>query len=244
MKMRGLIVFGLTLGLVMASVGIAMADFSQVSRSTTTAEAVITAGPTGTMSVEVRDLDGTTVTTQVNWDSSAIVPGTTKWLCATQLLYVTCDYTGGGIQIYTDNTADDAAPKWDGVGDPKNLLRYETGLSTSTAGLPMCWRTPFGLLDPAADETLIEETGDHHLVDPASPLYYCWLWMADRGAGGFVDGGDYVTIWRKDQGCQHAEYTWDLSCPLKYVYIGANFADAMALTTYRTTTLRLELYSL
>ena len=201
--------------------------------------------PTGGITVTVVDLSGNPTDDKIMWDGPSITPGATKWLCAETLLKVECDYTGtGAIQIYTDNKEADANPQWNGTGDPKNLLRYETGISTSSVGIPLCWRVWNGLLDPYNNNDIVIVETDGHLHPPDTPFWYTWLWMADRGASGFVDGDDYVKIWEKGIGMQGAEATWyDWGNPPLFIYIGANFTDAMAQKTYKTSTLRLELFT-
>jgi hypothetical protein len=247
MKKKGLLIFCLTLGLVMASVGIAAA-FTQVEEVTTEAVAVISAAPTGTMTVDILDLLGVSGPSQITWVDADITPGSTKWLCANEILYASCTYTGaGGIQIYTDNTAGDAIPKWDGIGDPKNLLKYDAPTSTSTAGLPMCWRVPFALLADGERDIYEKEDplppNEWHLTSDLASTYWCWMRMTDRGVGGFEEASTLQNVWVQGSGRQEAEYTFSPFCS-DYIYIGANFSDAAAASTYRTTTLRLELYSL
>ncbi len=182
---------------------------------------------------------------KITWDSASIIPGTTKWLCAKTLLKVECDYTGGAIQIYTDNTAADAIPEWTGSGDPKNLLKDEG--ATSIVGLPLCWRVWGKLLDDSPDDLIIVQVnGD--ICSLSSIGWQTWFWMKDRGSDDFIDGDNWITNWKESVGIQVSFWQWvdwwgDTPSPF-YIYIGANFTDAMALSTYKTSTLRLELFTL
>jgi len=257
MKTRTLVVFGLAIGIVVACLGVATAAFNPVKKSTMTAQIAFTAVPSGTMTVALKKVSDNSAATQLSW--SDVTPAVTAWKAANEYIEVTNTYnqTGWGIQIYTDNCATDADPRFYIVNpttvNPCGLIATDDKKST----LPLAWRI---MGDTTSYARLgIREVSDpvvpdkHHLESTDLPGvgYYPWLWMKDfktpsipsQYTDGFVNGEDYVTIWNEN-GVHHAEGPLDYyaSPSPNYVYIGARFTTATTPRTYRTSKLTVELF--
>lgn len=258
MKTRTLVVFGLAMGMVVACLGVASAAFSTVDKKTLAGGIVFTEGPTGTMTVALKKISDNSAATQLSW--SDVTPAVTEWKAADQYIEVTNTYnkTGWGIQIYTDNCAADAVPRFYIVNpttvNPCGLIATDDKKSV----LPLAWRiigdtTSYAHLN-------IREVSDpvvpdkHHLQStdfPEAKIYYPWLWMKDfktpsilaQYTDGFVNGEDYVTTWNGN-GVHHAEGPLDyyVSPSPNYVYIGARFTTATTPRTYSTNKLTVELF--
>lgn len=258
MKTRTLVVFGLAMGMVVASLGIAAAAPTSVSKSTMTAQVQFTAGPTGSMTVALKKITDNSAATELSW--TGVTPAVTAWKAADQYIEVTNTYnrTGWGIQIYTNNCASDANPQFYIVNpttvNPCGLIATDNKKSV----LPLAWRT-MGDTTTYAHLGIREvsdpvEPNKHHLQStdfPESVIYYPWVWMKDAKTPsipeqytlGFVPGEDYVTIWNEN-GVHHAEGPLDYyaSPSPNYVYIGARFTTATTPRTYKTNKLTVELF--
>jgi len=258
MKMKTLVIFGLAMGMVVACFGIATAAFTTVKKSTVTAQIAFTAAPSGTMTVALKKVSDGSPATELSW--TGVTPVVTAWKAADQYIEVTNTYNGigWGIQIYTDNCAADADPRFYIVNpttvNPCGLIAIDDKKST----LPLAWRI---IGDTTSYAHLgIREVSDpvvpdkHHLQStdfPEAMIYYPWLWMKDaktpsipsQYTDGFVNGEDYVTTWNGN-GVHHAEGPLDYyaSPSPNYVYIGSRFTTATTPRTYRTSKLTVELF--
>ena len=250
MKMRTLVVFGLAMGMVVACLGIAMAEFNNVTTVPMTAEIEFTASPSGEMTVALKNISNDNVVTEISW--TGVTLGVTEWKAADQYIEVTNTYnaTGWGIQIYTDNL-----PSGTTEYNPAGLIATDDEKSV----LPLTWRIMGEKVISGSDELDIQEVKDlvepdkHHLQPDkyAGDVYYPWLWMKDASTPeipelyttAFVNGEDYVTIW-KENGVHHAEGPLDYyaSPSPNYVYIGARFTTATTPRTYETNKLTVELF--
>jgi len=257
MRTRTLVVFGLAIGMVVACLGIATAGFSSVDTETLAGEVEFTALPTGGMTVALKNISDNNPAAQLSW--TGVTLGETEWKAADQYIEVACDYngTGWGIQIYTDNCATGANPQFYIVDpttvNPAGLVAIDNRKSV----LPLAWRimgdtttlTHLGIQEVPD----LVEPNMHHLesTDIPGEGYYPWLWMQDaktpeipeKYTAAFVNGEDYVTIWRENE-VHHAEGPGDYyaSPSPNYVYIGARFTTATTPRTYRTSKLTLELF--
>jgi len=257
MKIRTLVVFGLAMGMVIACLGIAGAQFNTVSKETVAGGVVFTEVPSGEMSVALKNISDNSSATELSW--SDVTAAVTEWKAANQYIEVTNDYnrTGWGIQIYTDNCAGDANPRFYIVNpssvNPAGLLATDNKKDV----LPLAWRmmgdtTTYAHLGIQEVPDLLEPD-KHHLESTDLPGlgYYPWLWMKDAETpeipelytAAFVNGEDYVTIWNEN-GVHHAEGPLDYytSPSPNYVYIGARFTTATTPRTYRTSKLTVELF--
>jgi len=256
MKTRSLVIFGLAIGMVVACFGVATAAFTTVKKSTVTAQ-ILFAGPgSGTMTVALKKVSDGSAAAELSW--TGVTPGATAWKAADQYIEVTNTYngTGWGIQIYTDNCAADADPRFYIVEpssvNPAGLLATDNKKDV----LPLAWRI---MGDTTTQAYLgIREVSDpvvpdkHHLESTTGASgYYPWLWMKDaktpsilsQYTTAFVNGEDYVTVW-SENGVHHAEGPLDYyaSPSPNYVYIGARFTTATTPRTYKTSKLTVELF--
>lgn len=232
MKKKGLLVFCLTLGLVMANVGIAMA-FTHDNSALNTAEVVVGGTEEADMTVTIKNVSNNAVVTQIGW--TGIMVGSSGWEVADQYIQIdaTSTYAGYGIQIYTNNTstaAPVANPVFTGSGSPAGLV----GVTDTAIALPMAWH--------AEDDVTTWGTSPEDPVFNGATFDNGYLWQPDIAEGTFVNGDDYVTIWNSGG----IRYSYDpgarssASSPI-VVYLGADFTSA-SVQTYRSSTITLEQY--
>jgi len=215
------------------------ADFQSQSISTFTAEATVTGGQLA-MSVEIRNRSDDNLATSLTWNVAA----GSGWTLANQyiLLHSTLTVSGGGIRIYTDNAADDANPKFGGSFEENNGAGL-IDTTTNTIVLPLAWLI--------RDEKETEQDP----VNPGDPNSNpSWFYFKDKSQSDFWEKGtpakkDYSTVAKAGYGGRMIHYAQGLdnygtsiSSP-DYIYIASNFVNAIGGRTYRTTTLRIELYS-
>jgi len=202
---------------------------------------------TGSMGITVkkRNNDSVVIGSSLTWTS----PTLGKWMAADEYIQVNNDYfdyvsstTAGtlwGIQIYTDNKAANASPKYTGLGDPVGLVNA----STTTQTLPLAWR----VVDfTTTSVNNIQQGGSGYPAgriwdSDIGPQYPCFLWMMDKSSSTFVNSADYQTVWDK-RGIQHAEATWGGALSPNYIYIAADFINAKTPATYTTGKLTVELF--
>ena len=205
------------------------ATFQSRSISTFTAQATVTGGQLA-MSVEIRDRDNDNLATSLTWN---VVAGS-GWTLANQyiLLHSTLTVSGGGIRIYTDNAANDANPRFGGsFGEIYGAGLIDT--TTNTAVLPLAWL----IRDNRGDPT------------PGDPNYDpLWFYFKDKSQTNFwsnADTKDYSTVAKAGYGIHYAQGpgNYGSSTSPDYIYIESDFKNAVGGRTYRTTTLRIELFS-
>lgn len=226
-KVKKVIYLSLVLTSMIAS--LSLAQFYSRSISTITAEAKVTGGQLA-MSIEIRRRTDNVVVSSITWHLAA---GTTQWALAEQyiLLHSTLTQSGGGIRIYTDNAAADANPKYGGTfGEGNGAGLIDT--STNTVFLPMAWLIKDDVGDPA--------TGDPQTNSN-------WFYFKDKSQTNFWTSTtkDYSRVALAGFGYHYAqdEHNYGAMSSPNPIYIEANFLNAVGGRTYRTTTLRIELYS-
>ena len=222
--------------------GAAVAQTS-VSSNTFTAVAASTSAGSVALSIQIQNLTGET-TSQIWWDNSAITPGSTQWRRADAciVLYSNITSSAGAVQIYTDNTAADANPKFVAAGgniDPAGIV----DTSSASAALPMCWR----MTDTSTTTLTIKQTADnqHLYSQELDPGFYCFFFMRDKGSSSITMGDAYLTMKQAFSGMHYSDgntynnWSQNMLAP-NYIYLGANFSTAKPGKTYRTSTLRIE----
>lgn len=222
--------------------------------STFTAQAV-TSGGSISMSAS---LNGSG--TQLSF--TGITIGTTKWKAADNyiVMHSTITNSAGGIQIYTDNTASDAPARFTGdvtLLNPAGLVDS----SNTTSTLPMCWRV-VDITTSTASNTIMQGCNapnssgvmtwypDRLYSNLLGVRYPCFIWMKDRQTRtiadttitAFANGDDYVTVKDAIGGIQHAEATRAKVSSPDYIYVGADFTNALGGRTYQAN-VRLEVFS-
>lgn len=213
-------------------VGFVSAAFQSMGISTITAEANVTGGEVA-MSIEVRRRDNNTVVSSITWSAAA----GTGWTLAEQyiLLHSTLTQSGGGIRIYTDNAASDANPQYGGTfGEINGAGLIST--STNTAVIPIAWTIKDDLGDPSA-------VGDPN-------IYTNWFYFKDKSQTNFWqttpnDTKDYSTVGKAGYGYhyQQGPQNYGFMSSPNYIYVEADFSNATGGWIYRTTTLRIELFT-
>jgi hypothetical protein len=165
------------------------------------------------------------------------------------------DFSGWGVQIYTDNCAADADPQFYILNpssyNPAGLVR----VADRQKPLKMCWRITDSLIPNTAGDLAIAEKQSGLVISLYNPGlgdgYSCYLWMKDRktpaltseNSTAFADGEDYVTALDSTRGFQHAEGTWSSGpSTTKYIYLGARFTDAVTPAVYKSGKLAVEFF--
>lgn len=182
---------------------------------------------------------------QVTWTGATPASG---WKLADQYiqLSVDADTTLWGVQMYTDNRAVDANPRYvvNGSSNPAGLVN----LNAPTATIPLAWSIkaatgPVANVTPSrADPT---NSGD--------PNSFQWIFMKDaqtpsipsQNTTAFQNGQIDVTV-RNNFGIHYGQNPLDVGAENSpnYLFLQANFGQALAQQTYRTSKLILEFYSL
>ena len=231
---------------------------SSITRSTYTASISITTGGTVTFSALLKNISDGSAATSITW--SGVSVGSTKWKQSDVYLelHTTTTLVGSALQIYTDNTAADASPKYLGQPsqrDPSGLVGSSTTVyvpTLSSTSLSMCWRVQPSTTQAA--QTINQGTAGfpYRLWETTGGSGFpCYIWMKDKATvnitgsntTNFVNGDDYDIVVDSVRGIQQAEYTWLAATSPCYIYFGANFTSAVSPAKYSTTTLRLEAFN-
>jgi len=180
--------------------------------------------------------------TAINWTGVTIPAG---YVLAADYIQLDSTITAvtGGIEIYTDNTAADANPHYNGVISP--TTQTPAGLvdtTTPTTKLPTAWSIKATLGAPVADNP-----------NAGGPNSSQWLFHEDRAqvavpsqsAAAFVDGDPYITV-KNAIGIHFGQLVTEFGAAPSpnYIYTEANFGSAVTPRTYQTSTLRLEAFTL
>ncbi len=190
----------------------------------------------------------------------------TKWVASDQYIQVDFDpgsipdLTSGnfvpwGLQIYTNNTAAAANPRYTGAGatNPAGLVDS----TNTTKRLPMCWR----VVDKTTDTLNIIQGSDNKLysgqLGGQASQFPCFQWLKDSSTPNipaentlaYLDGEDAVTFWDHDgihfsDGPKNWGVNWGATKSPLYIYLGADFSSAVTPRTYRTSMLTLEFFTL
>lgn len=263
---KSLILMGLVVGLMVATVGLTLAGITSISTKPLTATIAFTEAGAATMSVELQNVDPANPgsPSKITWGMTTYPSGhpvkaSDGWKYADQLvvLAVTSTVSGWGVQIYTDNTSETASPKYVGSAlDPMGLVQGD-GL----VNLLMCWK----ITDDKWTTATPPELGGPGPTDPdqrpdpaeANSYYFHnnYLWFKDKATVDnpatpvtnetFVDGEDYITVVNalgiKYGGAPEEREGGTGAGNPNYIYFGADFSRATTPNTYATT-LTLELY--
>lgn len=216
--------------------------------------------------VTLKNISDNVATSTITWKNVSLPK---SWVLADQYIQVDLDpdTTPWGLQIYTDNTASDASPKFTSAVTAGTVGSNPAGLvdmTTTTKVLAMAWSIK------AATSTIVVGTNTYTipplaanpnnnglLGNPTDPNAFQWLFMQDRGTpsiplantSAFSDGNSFVAV-KNNLGIhfvQGSTTTLDSSqfgaanSP-NYIYLESDFDNAVTPRTYKTTTLRLEFY--
>ena len=204
--------------------------------------------------VSLKNRSNDAAATQITWNQSVPhlpVPG--GWAAADQYIQyeVDSDTTTWGVQIYTDNTATDANPRFTTRAAPGTIGSNPAGLvdaSSPSITLPMAWRTvdlttaTLAAFEPNACPGTGSACLWQYLQDFATPT------ISSQSTQAFLNGDPSVTL--KDhtgihyaQGIGISTSTFGGANPPDVVYLEANFGQAVTPRTYQTSTVRLEYYT-
>jgi hypothetical protein len=180
---------------------------------------------------------------QVTWTGAA-----GAWKTADQYIKLTvdADTVAWGVQIYTNNTLPAANPRYtiSGSSNPAGLVhtvitsqKIALAWSVKAATLPVTDVTPVAA-EPnnAGDSNSFQWI---YIKDAATPT------IPDENTTAFSPGEIPVTV-RSQKGIHYGQNELDFGAenPPHYVFLEANFGQALAVSTYRTSTLVVEFFSL
>jgi len=173
---------------------------------------------------------------------------TLAWTMADQYINMELDPDefSWGVQIYTDNEASDASPKFQTTvpsglpgSNPSGLIQ----VSNPSVTLPLAWSIKADTTTPPS------ATDPNKTADPNS---FQWLYMADANTPAipaantpqFVNGALVNTV-KNNQGINYVQGLTQLGAanPPNAIYLETNLGLSTAPNTYRTTTIRLEYYT-
>lgn len=181
--------------------------------------------------IKIKDVETHIEKSSITFSRVNLIGLPTSWVVADQYIELNVDIatTSWGIRIYTDNTSADANPKYTGVGNPAGLV----DTTTTTKRLPMGW-------------TIEHSTRTFFQLGTGKPGSwvsggYQWKWFKDRNTQSFIDAKDYVTVWN-NRGLLWNDSDRDSKNTPNYIYLSADFTTAVTPRTYKTSTLRIELY--
>jgi len=222
--------------------------FTSVSRSTNTAVSILSGAGLSTFDLIFRNLSDNSTTTQVYW-SGVTLPSSYVAASAYVQLNSTLTASGAGIQIYTDNEASDANPKFTlpggvTVGQAGSNPAGLVDTTTTTAVLTMAWsiKDTTTTAPTAADPT---STTDANASQ--------WLFFEDRNTPtiasqnttAFADGATFIAVKLAGSGIHFGQSNTAFGAAPSPddVYFEANFGGAVTPRAYKTSTLRFEAYT-
>ena len=205
----------------------------------------------------IRNIADGSQTGSISWPS-----GQTSWARANQYIDLEVDDPDDlqwGVQIYTNNTASTAIPKYvvSGSSNPAGLVNP----SYPSMTLPLAWSIKAGTQTALAAEPTAAEPNNNGLNGhPTDPNAFQWMYMEDArtpaipasGTSAFSNGDPFITVRNNYgnhfvQGPESNPYVatqFGAQDPPSYIYLEANFGVGLAQQTYQTNTLTVEFYSL
>jgi len=219
-----------------------MLSFNRAEAAGDASVRVINTAGGGSVTVKVRNIgdnqlaDGGLIT----WNG--IEAGTAGWKISDQYLEVSKEDLPvfWGMQIYSDNKAALADPKYTGTRDPAGLVRVDNTIIS----LPMAWRITDTLLSGAGLADPVERSTSRGFED------YLWHFLKDKNTPDdpltlpdetFTNGEDYSTLWNQS-GIGWNEGARSGNPKKAYIYLAAKFTMASVDTTYRTSRLTVEAF--
>ena len=179
---------------------------------------------------------------------SATLPA--GWVVANQHVQLTIDsdLTSWGVQVYTDNTAATASPRFDATattpGDPGSNPAGIVDSVTKTSALALAW---------TVKDSSITVPAAANPSNAADPNSFQWLYLQDRAtptipsenAAAFVNGEPYATV-KSNAGIHFggadAEFGGDN--PPNNIFFEVNLGNAVTPRNYSTNTLTFEYFTL
>ena len=211
---------------------------------TETASTTVSGG-VAAMSVALLDVVGNGAASSIGWTASA----GSSWTEANQYIQInsTLTVSGAGIQTYTNNTAVTASPRYTAL-----ISTFTPGCAglvnpTGSGVLPVAWQVSSGTalaVDDPNNAALPGHTG------------FAWNYYQDAGqtvaspnfgiTQPFANGATTITVEKAGNPpqIQFAQGSFGNSTSnTNNVYLEANFQNALGGTTYKTSTLTVELFT-
>jgi hypothetical protein len=166
------------------------------------------------------------------------------WVVANQHIQLEMDpnVVSWGVQIYTDNTASDANPKWAGPASTNPAGLVDT--TTRTHIIPLAWSIK--------DSSITAPS----MADPnntSDPNSFQWLFMQDENTPNipatntlqFMPGEAYATV-KSNVGIHFGGNPMEFGAdnPPNNIFLEANLTNALAPLTYTTNKLTVEYFTL
>jgi hypothetical protein len=214
------------------------AAFTGFSRSTMTATAALTFAGQASVSVDIRNFSDNASTDTIRFTVTSLPQ---QWVKADQYVLMNSVLTasGGGIQIYTDNTNPSLGnPAYTGTTSAAGLVDTADTVLT----LPMAWSvrnttaTAASIAAQDPDQGLPFQ-GWHYFKDPGTTDN-----LATPAAENLVNGEEYATV-KDGRGIHFGPGPNDVGATQSpdYIVAQANFSSAQTPRTY-TGTVRLEAF--
>ena len=165
-------------------------------------------------------------------------------------------------QIYTNNTASTANPKFSTTVQSGKVGSNPAGMvdvQAPSQTLPLAWSIKAGAQAPTAVTPTAAEPNNNGLNgNPTDPNAFQWLYMEDSatpaipasGTGTFSNGDPFITV-KNNSRIHYAQgpgneplYPAQLGATdsPNYIFLEANFGAAVAPQTYQTSKLTVEFY--
>jgi hypothetical protein len=229
--------FGLLSVLVLAA-GTSHAAFTSKSVVTKSATASLTGTGVVSLTVTAKNMSNNATTTDISW-TGVTLP--TAWKSADQYLQLDTNITDatGGVRIVTDNKGAGANPAYTG---PNNTAAGLVDNVNHANALPLAWTIKDAVIStgPVAAKPF-----ESAAVDGAgSPAQFQWLYMTDLADTAVAAGAPYRTAVNSTGihfGGSDTEF--GAAASPNFVYLEANFANAVTPRTYSTNKLIVEAFT-
>lgn len=235
----------LMLGMALVLPVVSAHAFLSVSKSTNTAQAVLTGVGTVAMNLFIKLNATNVIDTAVNW-TGVTLP--TQWQGAADYieLHSTTTASGSGVQMYTDNMNVSASPRFTGDNTQVSPAGLVDG-TTTVYTLPVAW---------AIRDALVGGTTGPIVAEPndsaTNPESYQWHYLSDAGqvaiaslnVSAFANADPYITV-VSPSGIHWGQgpTQFGAAASPNYIYFEAQFGSAQTPRTYSTNRLMLESYT-
>jgi hypothetical protein len=255
MKLKQLVASFL-MGTIAMAVPVTAHAITTVQVSTIIASAYVGGGDTK-MTVTIKNVLDNNTTNTIAWTGVNAGQG---WTQADQYLQIdsTLTVSGGGIQTYTYNTVLGANPRYTGL--ISTTTQSPAGLvdtSTTTLKLPTAWQIVdvLGSQKGVDDPNCTGGVGQPAFCQAAGVATgWAWFYHEDKGqtedvpsqhTTAFHDADSYVTVHKAGYGIHYAQdpASFGSAVSPNYMYLEADFANALGGRTYTTSELIVELFT-
>jgi len=238
----------LTAGLILSTSLPTQAAFTSQGIQTRTATVTFSAAGTVAMTVSIKKMADNSAAGNLAWTTAA---AGSNWTNSDDYIQLdsTITASNGGIQIYTDNVH--ATPAYTGTINATS--QSPAGLvdnNTTTKVLPLAW----SIKDLTVGTTgpINAEPNNNGIVNPTTdPNAFQWLYFEDSSqvannqhASLFVPGDPFITV-DNSTGIHFGQSTTEFGAAASpnFIYVQANFVNALTPDTYSTNKLILEAFT-